>query len=388
MNNAALRKDYSGLYSTNSGSGAVGTGTSTSPGSGPYVDYARVRQAATQAPTQNPALEPFVCDGGWLVADPAMRRIKEIADQIAAVNLPVLITGEAGSGKETIARYIHARSVFASGPFVAVNCSAIPAGSFESELFGYQKGAFTGATTDRVGLLESANNGTMVLDEVTNIEGASQSKLLRVIDERRVRRLGGNSDVAINGRIIATTTVDPVAMVASGAFRQDLYTRLHVLHIEVPALRSRPVDIDALARHFAEKECIAAGRKPVQISEDARKALRAYSWPGNVRELQNVIKRAVAVCGGEIVLAVDLGFEGTGSRADAAAKGWIEALPVGCTLQEVETQFILRTLEHHLGNRTHAAKTLGISLRTLRNKINEFSAEGIDVIAPLTGRAS
>ncbi len=388
MNNAALRKEYTGLNSTNPNSSGFGTGTSSNPGVGPYVDYAKARQSATQGQIPACANEPFVCDGGWLVADPAMRRIKEIADQIAAVNLPVLITGEPGSGKETIARYIHARSVFASGPFVAVNCSAIPAGSFESELSGYQKGAFTGAATDRVGLLESANNGTILLDEVTNIEGASQSKLLRIIDERRVRRLGGNSDVALNGRIIATTSVDPVAMVANGQFRQDLYTRLHVLHIEVPALRNRPVDIDALARHFAEKECIAAGRKPVQISEDARKALRACSWPGNVRELHSVIKRAVAVCNGETIHAADLGFEGIGSRVDAATKGWIEALPVGSTLQEVETQFILRTLEHHQGNRTHAAKTLGISLRTLRNKINEFSAEGIDVIAPLTGRAS
>jgi DNA-binding NtrC family response regulator len=388
MNNAALRKDLNAHNTIMPD--LNGSGTAPAPGAGPYIEYAKSRQAANQGSilASSHAAEPFVCEGGWLVADPAMRRIKEIADQIAAVNLPVLITGEAGSGKETIARYIHARSAFASGPFVAVNCSAIPAASFESELFGYQKGAFTGASTDRVGLLESANNGTMLLDEVTNIDGSSQSKLLRVIEERRVRRLGGNSDVALNGRIIATTTVDPMAMVASGAFRQDLYTRLYVLHIEVPALRQRPADVDALARHFAEKECIAAGRKPVNISDDARKALRAYSWPGNVRELRSVIKRAVGVCAGETILAGDLGFEGVGSRAESSAKAWIDALPVGSTLQEVETQFILRTLEHHQGNRTHAAKTLGISLRTLRNKINEFSAEGIDVIAPLTGRAS
>jgi DNA-binding NtrC family response regulator len=329
-----------------------------------------------------------VCDGGWLVADPAMRRIKEIAEQIAAVNLPVLITGESGSGKETIARYIHARSVFAAGPFVAVNCSAIPSAMFESELFGFQRGAFTGATADRIGLLESANNGTILLDEVTNIDAANQAKLLRVIEERKVRRLGGNSDVSLNGRIIATSNVDPMSMVAKGEFRQDLYYRLYVLHIEVPALRNRQADIDALAAHFAERECISQQRRAVTISEDARKVLRGYSWPGNVRELQNVIKRAVLACSGDVIGVADLGFEGIAQQPEAASNEWIASLPVGRTLQEVETQFILKTLEHHSGNRTHAARTLGISLRTLRNKINEFSAVGIDVIAPLTGRAS
>ncbi len=374
MNNVALRKDLV----SQAGSRPAGQPESAAT----YVDYARAKQAAP-AP-----IESFICDGGWLVADPAMRRIKEIADQIAAVNLPVLITGESGCGKETIARYIHARSVFSAGPFVAVNCSAIPSTMFESELFGFQRGAFTGAIADRIGLVESANNGTLLLDEVTNIDAGNQSKLLRVIEERKVRRLGGNSDVSLNGRIIATSNVDPMAMVARGEFRQDLYYRLYVLHIEVPALRQRPADIEALAQHIAEKECIAAGRSPVRLTDDARKALRAYTWPGNVRELQNVIKRAVVTSTTDVIQAVDLGFEGVGGLQDSAANAWIEALPVGRTLQAVETQFILRTLEHHQGNRTHAAKTLGISLRTLRNKINEFSAEGIDVIAPLTGRAT
>jgi two-component system response regulator FlrC len=350
-------------------------------GASAYVDYARARQ-----PIQ--VIEPVVCEGGWLLADPAMRRIKEIADQIAAVNLPVLITGESGSGKETIARYIHARSVFSSGPFVAVNCSAIPSTMFESELFGFQKGAFTGAASDRIGLLESANNGTILLDEVTNIDAANQSKLLRVIEERKVRRLGGNSDVPINGRIIATSNVDPMSMVASGEFRQDLYYRLYVLHIEVPALRHRQDDIEALASHFAGRECISQQRRPVTITIEAAKALRAYSWPGNVRELQNVIKRAVIACSGDSIGVSELGFEQASVDSSGCGSEWVSALPVGRTLHEVETQFILRTLESHQGNRTHAAKTLGISLRTLRNKINEFTASGIDVIAPLTGRAT
>jgi two-component system response regulator FlrC len=374
MNNAAFRRDQFVSQSSK-----VSVQPVTPAG---YVEYAKSKQATA------PAMEPVVCDGGWLVADPVMRRIKEIADQIAAVNLPVLITGESGSGKETIARYIHARSVFSSGPFVAVNSSAIPSAMFESELFGFEKGAFTGAVADRIGLLESANNGTLLLDEVTNIDGGNQAKLLRVIEERKVRRLGGNSDVSLNGRIIATSNIDPMAMVAKGEFRQDLYYRLYVLHIEVPALRHRQSDIDALALYFAEKESISAGRTQLRISDDAKKALRAYSWPGNVRELQNVIKRAVVGCTSDVLEAADLGFEGVGGRQDRENRAWIEALPVGRTLQQVETQFILRTLEHHQGNRTHAAKTLGISLRTLRNKINEFSAEGIDVIAPLTGRAS
>ncbi len=374
MNNAALRRDQSGFQTSQPRNHPVNPAG--------YVEYAKAKQATAQA------VPPLVCDGGWIVADPAMRRIKEIADQIAAVNLPVLITGESGSGKETIARYIHARSVFSSGPFVAVNSSAIPSAMFESELFGFEKGAFTGAVAERIGLIESANNGTLLLDEVTNIDGSNQAKLLRVIEERKVRRLGGNADIALNGRIIATSNVDPMAMVAKGEFRQDLYYRLYVLHIEVPALRQRPSDIDALALHFVEKESIGAGRPMLRLSEGARKALCDHNWPGNVRELQNVIKRAVVGCTTAVLEAADLGFEGAGGRQESLASAWIETLPIGRTLQDVETQFILRTLEHHQGNRTHAAKTLGISLRTLRNKINEFLAEGIDVIAPLTGRAS
>lgn len=378
MNHAIARHDMT----ANNGRSSLINGGGNPVTSNAYIDYAKSRNGGATAP------EPLMCDGGWLVADPAMRRIKEIADQIAAVNLPVMITGESGSGKETIARYIHARSVFASGPFVAVNCSAIPSSMFESEMFGFQKGAFTGAVSDRVGLLESANNGTILLDEVVNVDAASQSKLLRVIESRRVRRLGGNSDVAINGRIIATSNVDPMALVAKGEFRQDLYYRLYVLHIEIPALRNRPADIEALARHFAEKECIESGRRPVKISDDALKVLRGYSWPGNVRELRNVIHRAVLACVGDVLLVRDLGFDGIGEENKNQEMGWVDALPVGRTLADIETQFILKTLEHHHGNRTHAAKTLGISLRTLRNKINEFSAEGIDVIAPLTGRAT
>lgn len=378
MNHAIARHDMT----ANNGRSSLINGGGSPANPNAYIDYAKSRNVGTTTP------EPLMCDGGWLVADPAMRRIKEIADQIAAVNLPVMITGESGSGKETIARYIHARSVFASGPFVAVNCSAIPSSMFESEMFGFQKGAFTGAVSDRVGLLESANNGTILLDEVVNVDAASQSKLLRVIESRRVRRLGGNSDVAINGRIIATSNVDPMALVAKGEFRQDLYYRLYVLHIEIPALRNRPADIEALARHFAEKECIESGRRPVKISDDALKVLRGYSWPGNVRELRNVIHRAVLACVGDVLLVRDLGFDGIGEENKNQEMGWVDALPVGRTLADIETQFILKTLEHHQGNRTHAAKTLGISLRTLRNKINEFSAEGIDVIAPLTGRAT
>lgn len=378
MNHAIARHDMT----ANNGRSSLINGGGSPANPNAYIDYAKSRNVGATTP------EPLMCDGGWLVADPAMRRIKEIADQIAAVNLPVMITGESGSGKETIARYIHARSVFASGPFVAVNCSAIPSSMFESEMFGFQKGAFTGAVSDRVGLLESANNGTILLDEVVNVDAASQSKLLRVIESRRVRRLGGNSDVAINGRIIATSNVDPMALVAKGEFRQDLYYRLYVLHIEIPALRNRPADIEALARHFAEKECIESGRRPVKISDDALKVLRGYSWPGNVRELRNVIHRAVLACVGDVLLVRDLGFDGIGEENKNQEMGWVDALPVGRTLADIETQFILKTLEHHQGNRTHAAKTLGISLRTLRNKINEFSAEGIDVIAPLTGRAT
>lgn len=321
----------------------------------------------------------------FLFADEKMNRIREIIEQIKDTTVPVLITGESGTGKEVVARAIHRASARASQPFVAVNCAALPPTLLESELFGYEKGAFTGAVARHVGKFEAANNGTLLLDEVTEMDPALQSKLLRALQEREIERLGGNGPVPVNTRIIATTNRDIMAAVAQGQFRQDLYYRLHVIQIDVPSLRERPKDIEFLARSFLRSYANQANAESFELDHTAISKLLAHSWPGNVRELQNVIQRAAILSNKSQITAEDLPIESISMDLQSM---WIQHLPIGRSLRDLETQFILETLKHHNGNRTHAAKTLGISLRTLRNKINEFTSEGLSVTAPLTGRAS
>lgn len=325
-------------------------------------------------------------DTTFLAGDDKMLRIREIIDQIKDTTVPVLITGESGTGKEVIARAIHRQSSRSSGPFVAVNCAALPSALLESELFGHEKGAFTGAVQRHVGKFEQASDGTLLLDEVTEMDPALQAKLLRALQEKEIERVGGNGPIAVRTRIIATTNRDIMAAVAQGQFRQDLYYRLHVIQLEVPALRERAKDIDILAWHFTKQYCNQFGKNLMELTADARAKLKAHSWPGNVRELQNVIQRAVLLTAGNSVTAHDLPIEA--EKLEGQSGNWVTHLPVGRPLRDLETHFILETLKHHQGNRTHAARTLGISLRTLRNKINEFTAEGIDVIGPTSGRAS
>ncbi len=317
-------------------------------------------------------------------SDEKMTRIKEVIDQIKDTMVPVFLTGESGTGKEVIARAIHASSNRAQEAFIAVNCAAIPASLLESELFGHEKGAFTGAHQRHIGKFELASNGTLLLDEVTEMEPALQAKLLRVLQEKEIERIGGTGAIPVKTRIIATTNRDIQAAVSSGAFRQDLYFRLHVIQLEVPALRERPNDIELFARTFLKQFSAQYGKEVPELSHCALKKLMNYRWPGNIRELQNVMQRAVLLTSGMVITGKDLPFED-----DSLAQGtdWVGHLPIGRPLRDLETQFILQTLKSHQGNRTHAAKTLGISLRTLRNKINEFTAEGIEVMAPLTGRA-
>ena len=343
----------------------------------------------TQAPTPNEYLqyaqERSLAEALFLAADAKMVRIKDIVEQIKEAAVPVLITGESGTGKEVIARAIHAHSLRKDQPFVAVNCAALPANLLESELFGHEKGSFTGAHQRHLGKFEQATNGTLLLDEVTEMDIALQAKLLRALQEKEIERIGGQGPIAINTRIIATTNRDITMAVTKGQFRQDLYYRLHVIQLEVPALRERPKDIEILASHFLRQYCVQFAKGNMELTSDARAKLRSHSWPGNVRELQNVIQRAVLLTAGTQVSAAHLPIE-----TDHMVPGfdWVTHLPIGRPLRDLETKFILETLRHHQGNRTHAAKTLGISLRTLRNKINEFTAEGIEVTAPVTGRAS
>ena len=345
-----------------------------------YLEYLRAKSEDMTKVTV-----PSATFDGFVAIDEKMLRVKDIISQICDTDVPVLVSGESGTGKEVVARSIHGSSNRSDRPFVAINCAALPATLLESELFGYEKGAFTGAMQQRQGKFEQAEGGTLLLDEVTEMEPALQAKLLRALQEKEIERIGGSGPVKVNVRIIATTNRDILHAVAQGQFRQDLYYRLHVIQLEVPALRERPRDIDHLAGHFLQRYAQDFGKEQIELSAEAKRKLTMHNWPGNVRELQNVMQRAVLLANSSTIAARDLPIEAASVSAD---NGWVDQLPVGRPLKDLETRFILETLKHHRGNRTHAAKTLGISLRTLRNKINEFSSEGLEVTAPLTGRAS
>ncbi len=338
-----------------------------------YLNYVQEQKGATVAPRDE--------DVSLLAADEKMLRVREIVEQIKNTSVPVLITGESGVGKEVVARAIHNSSGRAAGPFVAVNCAALPPALLESELFGHEKGSFTGAVSRHLGKFEVADNGTLLLDEVTEMDPNLQAKLLRALQEKEIERIGGNGPIPVKTRIIATTNRDILAMVAQGQFRQDLYYRLHVIQLEIPALRERPRDIEALSHHFLAQYCAQFGKETMELTPDAKMKVMKHTWPGNVRELQNVIQRAVLLTAGRTITAADLAVEAEKAGAHLDSE-WIGHLPIGRPMRDVETQFILETLKSHQGNRTHAAKTLGISLRTLRNKINEFTAEGIEVMGP------
>ncbi len=319
----------------------------------------------------------------FIFADERMLRIKEIVDQIADANVPVLITGESGTGKEVIARMIHKTSKRRENPFAAINCAALPINLLESELFGYEKGAFTGANNRHIGKFEQANGGTLLLDEVTETDQALQAKLLRALQEKEIERIGGTGSVPIDTRIIATSNRDIAQTVNEGKFRQDLFYRLYVIHLEIPPLRERPKDIEILIRHFLKKFSMQYRNQQLTISADAMSNLMRYPWPGNVRELQNVLQRAVLMAQSTMLTSDDFNLE---PRTIATDLDWIKHLPLGQKMRTVETHFILETLREHNGNRTHSAKTLGISLRTLRNKINEFMNEGFEVPQPTIGK--
>ncbi len=357
------------------GSQPLGNLNSGYPQASTYLDYIQNRKGV------RPEGQRQLFD----TADEKMKRIHDIIWQIAGTNVPVLITGESGVGKEVIAKAIHEASNDAQRPYIAVNCAAMPGSLLESELFGFEKGAFTGAHQRHVGKFELANNGTLLLDEITEIDLSLQAKLLRVLQERVIDPLGSRGPVPINTRIIATTNRDIVKAVAQGKFRQDLYYRLYVLHLEIPPLRERPKDIVLLAQKFLQDCSKNYARPQLTFSEAALNKLKNHDWPGNVRELQNIIQRSVILNSNDTITPENIPIDG---EEPVHSLEWVASLPIGQTLQLVETHFILQTLAHHKGNRTHAAKTLGISLRTLRNKINEFTAAGFEVAAPLLGRTS
>jgi DNA-binding NtrC family response regulator len=324
--------------------------------------------------------------------DPAMAALLARAAQLARADASLLITGESGTGKEVLARHIHAQSRRARGAFVALNCAALPETLLESELFGHEKGAFSGAVAARKGKFEQADGGTLLLDEIGEMDPRLQAKLLRVIQEREVDRLGGSAPVKVDVRLLAATHRDLAADVARGRFREDLYFRLNVLALHLPPLRDRPADILPLAEHFARRYARANGVPARPLSAHARAALLAHAWPGNVRELENCLHRAVLLAeGSEIGIgAIELlppRIIETPAVAAAAPAAVSRVTPlVGRKVEEVERDLIIETLSHCLGNRTRAAEILGISIRTLRNKLQEYRAAGL-AVPPAPGQA-
>ena len=330
--------------------------------------------------------------------DPVMEQVIKLADQVAPSEASILITGESGVGKEVMARYVHTKSRRASRPFISVNCAAIPENLLESELFGHEKGAFTGAVARRVGKFEEADGGTLLLDEISEMDARLQAKLLRAIQEREIDRVGGSKPVKVNIRILATSNRDLAAAVKDGTFREDLLYRLNVVNLRLPPLRERPGDIAALCDHFLKKYAKANGMPERPLSAEARKRLVAHRWPGNVRELENAMHRAVLLSTGpeieEFAIRLPDGQplapapDAAVARNASMAAEAVSRTLVGQTVAEVEQQLILDTLTHCSGNRTHAATILGISIRTLRNKLKEYGDAGVSVPPPQAGLGS
>jgi DNA-binding NtrC family response regulator len=329
--------------------------------------------------------------------DETMAHVVKLAQQIAPSDASVLITGESGTGKEVVARYVHSHSQRKRAPFISVNCAAIPENLLESELFGHEKGAFTGAVARRIGKFEEASGGTLLLDEISEMDTRLQAKLLRAIQERVIDRVGGTKPVAVDIRIIATSNRNLVEAVRAGQFREDLLFRLNVVNLKIPPLRERPADVIELAQHFITKYSDANGVPPRPLSAEARRTLVLNRWPGNVRELENTLHRAVLLTTGDEI-GVDGILTPDGMRLDQAknppavahatlAAETVTRALVGRTVADVERDLILETLKHCLGNRTHAANILGISIRTLRNKLNEYAGDGVPVPPPGQGEA-
>lgn len=348
--------------------------------------------------------------------DPAMAPVMQMAKQIAPSDATVLITGESGTGKEVMARFIHENSRRKNGRFVSVNCAAIPENLLESELFGYEKGAFTGAVARRIGKFEEANGGTLLLDEVSEMHPLLQAKLLRAIQEKEIDRLGGGAPVKVDIRLLATSNRDLQREVMAGNFREDLYFRLNVVNLMLPPLRERHKDLTSLATFFVQKYA-AQNNMPVKpISEAAMLKMKAHGWRGNIRELENTLHRAVLISMQPEIEAEAIILAGQAPipqapipQASVAPTAPIQQTPpsvignstpmhvgstpseptphditskpplVGRTVAAVEQDLIIDTLKHCLGNRTHAATILGISIRTLRNKLRQYSDEGIHI---------
>lgn len=316
-------------------------------------------------------------DGGVVTEDPASVELFSMARRVAQTDATVLLTGESGVGKEVVARFIHRNSARNQGPFVAINCAAIPDSLLEATLFGYEKGAFTGAQQAQAGKFEQAQHGTLLLDEVTEMPMGLQAKLLRVLQEREVERVGGKKPVPLDIRIVATSNREMLEAVAKGVFREDLYYRLNVFPVAIPALRDRPLDILPIAQHLLAEHGARFGRSGMQFSPASEEVLFAYDWPGNVRELENVVQRALILAPASIIEPEHLNLNASNIRKPPSNQ---VHSPVdkgdGVSVKDLEREHILQTLADVGGSRKLAIERLGISERTLRYKLQQYREEG------------
>ena len=309
-------------------------------------------------------------EGPIIGQSPAIQQVMEMIGQVAPTEAPVIIVGESGTGKELVARTIHSLSPRGEGPYLGINCAALPANLIESELFGHEKGSFTGAEDARKGCFELSYGGSLLLDEFTEMRPELQAKLLRVLEDRKLRRVGGNREIALDVRVLAASNTDLGRAIAEGRLRQDLYYRLSVFVITVPPLRERPDDIIPLTQAFIQRFAAESHRAITGADEECMVALQSYGWPGNVRQLRNVIQRAVALSPGPYLRRSDLPPE----FQTRPLTGTSFQVRVGATLEEVEQDLIHRTITAFRGNKTRAAKALGISLRTLYNRLSHHRA--------------
>jgi len=307
-----------------------------------------------------------------ITQNPGMLSLLKLASRVADSSASVLIQGESGTGKELFARYLHEKSSRHSQPFVAINCAALPENLLESELFGHEKGAFTGAISQKKGKFELANHGTLFLDEITEMRFHLQSKLLRVIQERVVDRVGGTEPVEVDVRVIATTNRDAMEAVENQSFREDLYYRLNTIPLVIPPLRDRMSDLSLLCDFFIKKYCKIDGRDVKGMTRETLSFLSGHSFAGNIRELENIIHRSVLLADSDYITPGDLLMEGVTAAMLPSAESGASLDTAPGSLKEMEQQMIFKTLDQTEGNRTHAAKILGISVRTLRNKLNEY----------------
>jgi DNA-binding NtrC family response regulator len=333
-------------------------------------------------------------DSTFIAIDPVMKPVLTMAERVAMSDASILITGESGTGKEVMAHFIHHKSRRATAQFVSLNCAAIPENLLESELFGHEKGAFTGAIARRVGKFEEANGGTLLLDEISEMDLRLQAKLLRAIQEREIDRVGGTTPIKIDIRVIATSNRNLEDEVRAKRFREDLYYRLNVVSVHMPPLRERPNDLEPLATYFIKKYAAANGLPEKQLSDAALGRLQSHMWRGNVRELENTMHRAILLSQKDEIEPEAIMLSGQGLSPESASpaaiatqavsgkpveNGGSPASLVGRTVADVERDLIIDTLQHCLGNRTHAANILGISIRTLRNKLKLYSESGVPV---------